>query len=81
MPKKNAENAQSGAALATQSERKLIETKRVPAMDGLKRSGDEVSKINKVINENAFQTNLLALNAAIEATSAGDACMGFATAR
>lgn len=48
------------------------------AMEELKRSSAEISKIIKVIDEIAFQTNILSLNAAVEAARAGDAGKGFA---
>lgn len=48
------------------------------AMEELKRSSGEISKIIKVIDEIAFQTNILSLNAAVEAARAGDAGKGFA---
>ncbi|MBN2011833.1 hypothetical protein JW960_21070 [candidate division KSB1 bacterium] len=68
LSKRTSEDSQQ----ATQSMHELSE-----AINQVKASSDNTTKIIKTIDDIAFQTNLLALNAAIEAARAGEAGKGF----
>ncbi len=72
-----ADSLSRGAQSAAANGSKLM-TDLVKAMGDINRSGEDISKIIKVIDEIAFQTNLLALNAAVEAARAGQHGKGFA---
>lgn len=83
MVQQNRDNTKQAAFLAQQSKDYAGKSngqmqKMMEAMEDLKRSSAEISKIIKVIDEIAFQTNILSLNAAVEAARAGDAGKGFA---
>ena len=83
MSKQNAENADQARQLAQEARGSTEKAdasmvKMGEAINEIKVSSDETSKIIKTIDEIAFQTNLLALNAAVEAARAGEAGKGFA---
>jgi len=83
MTKRNTEGALQAKQLASEA-RKAADIGALDmeqmnrAMEAIKTSSNDISKIIKTIDEIAFQTNILALNAAVEAARAGEAGMGFA---
>jgi hypothetical protein len=83
MTRENDDVATAAAALASRGQEAADSGAQAmarvsDAMAGIERSGHNVSKIAKSIDEVAFQTQLLALNAAVEAARAGEAGLGFA---
>ena len=83
MTRQNTENARRANGSATQAASAANDgaaamLRMAAAIEKIRASSIETSKIVKTIDEIAFQTNLLALNAAVEAARAGDSGKGFA---
>lgn len=83
MVRKNAENAQEAAKLASSAKEQADNGSEVMertkhAMSEVSASSQKISEIIGLIDSIAFQTNLLALNAAVEAARAGEHGRGFA---
>lgn len=83
MTQHNVEHVQRAKELSSKTRESVeigtTETQEMAeAMNDIKNSGDDISKIIQTIDNIAFQTNILALNAAVEAARAGEAGAGFA---
>ncbi len=81
--KSNATHATEASKLANATRQTLCgqaaEIQHLNAvMHAIQESSQQITRINRVIDEIAFQTNILALNAAVEAARAGEAGAGFA---